>query len=122
MRKFSQKSASKLRECHKDLILLCESVLQDMDITILCGFRSELEQNKAFETGKSQLKFPMSKHNKVPSMAVDVAPYPVDWNDIGQFKNMCKLFEQHAEKLGIDIRLGRDFSFKDFPHIELEDR
>lgn len=121
MKKFGKKSADKLRSCHKDLILLCESVLQEMDITILCGFRGEVEQNEAYNTGKSKLNFPQSKHNKSPSLAVDVAPYPIDWSDVEKFKKMCLLFEEHAEKLGIDIRLGRDFSFRDYVHFELKE-
>lgn len=125
MNKFGKSSLKRLAECHKDLQLLCNSVLQDMDITILCGYRGEAEQNEAFKSGVSQLKFPLSKHNSVPSKAVDVAPWinnKVDWENIPAFEKMCKLFEQHAEKLGIEIRLGRDFSFKDFPHIELVDK
>ncbi len=122
--KFGKKSLERLRTCHDDLQLLCHAVLEDMDITILCGHRGEKEQNEAFKAGNSQLKFPNSKHNSVPARAVDVAPYKVgigvDWNDIEAFEKMCSLFEQHAEKMGIEIRLGRDFSFRDLVHIELE--
>ena len=118
-RKFGSKSLERLRSCHDDLQLLCHAVLQDMDITILCGHRNEKDQNEAVKNGFSKAIFPKSKHNKLPTLAVDVAPYPIVWSDIKKFETMCKLFEQHAEKMGIDIRLGRDFSFKDYPHIEL---
>lgn len=118
-RKFSSKSLSRLSTCHPDLQLLCNAVLQDMDITVLCGQRNETDQNKAFADGKSKLKFPNSAHNKTPSLAVDCAPYPVDFNDIKKFEAMCIMFELAADKLGIDIKLGRDFSFHDYPHIEL---
>lgn len=117
--KFGQKSLERLRTCHDDLQLLCYAILEEMDITVLCGHRGEKEQNEAFIKGNSKLKFPKSKHNKVPSLAVDIAPYPVDWNDIKKFEEMCKIAERQAEKLGIEIRLGRDFSFKDYPHVEL---
>lgn len=122
MNKFSRSSQKKLSTCHKDLQTLCEAVLQDMDITILCGARGEFEQNEAFKNGKSKLKFPHSKHNKSPSLAVDCAPWTsggIDWKNLEAFDNMCKLFQQHADKLGIEIRLGRDFYFKDYPHVEL---
>jgi peptidoglycan L-alanyl-D-glutamate endopeptidase CwlK len=122
LRKFGKSSAARLRQCHKDLISLCEAVLQDMDISVICGYRGEAEQNAAFAAGNSKLKYPKSKHNKIPSMAVDVVPYPVDWSDTKRFLEMCKLFEQHAEKLGIEIRLGRDFSFVDLPHFELMEK
>lgn len=118
-RKFGKKSLERLRTCHDDLQLLCHAILEDMDITVLCGYRGEQEQNEAFAKGTSKLKFPKSKHNSYPSLAVDIAPYPVDFNDIQSFNKMCDIAEQKAEKMGIEIRLGRDFSFRDYPHCEL---
>lgn len=121
--KFGKKSLDRLRTCHDDLQLLCHAVLEDLDISVLCGHRTEAEQNEAFRTKKSQLRFPDSMHNKVPSLAVDIAPVSksgnIDWNDIKAFENMCRVVEQKAEKMGIDVRLGRDFSFRDYPHVEL---
>ncbi len=32
-------------------------------------------QNKYFKNGTSRVKFPNSKHNQMPSMAIDLAPY-----------------------------------------------
>lgn len=93
-----------------------------MDVTILCGHRGEKEQNDAFNKGNSKLTWPRSKHNRFPSEAVDVAPYPVDWKNISAFNKMCKKIEELAKELGIKIKLGRDFSFKDYPHVELHDK
>ena len=42
---------------------------------IVCGHRNKEDQNKAFAEGKSKLKWPKGKHNKLPSQAVDAAPY-----------------------------------------------
>lgn len=119
MPKFGAKSLERLRTCHDDLQLLCHAILDEMDITVLCGHRGEQDQNKAFAEGKSQLKFPKSKHNSMPSLAVDIAPHPLDWSDIERFEKMCEIAERLADKMGIDIRLGRDFSFRDYPHLEL---
>ncbi|MBV6514154.1 MAG: hypothetical protein FMNOHCHN_03744 [Ignavibacteriaceae bacterium] len=116
-----KKSWNKLKTCDERLQKLVEEVSKRMDITVLCGFRGEEDQNKAFAEKKSKLQFPDSKHNKLPSLAVDIAPYPIDWNDIKQFEAMCDLVEDTAHDLGIKIRLGRDFSFKDYPHVELID-
>ena len=33
------------------------------------------------DEGKSKVRWPSGKHNTVPSMAVDVTPYPVVWDD-----------------------------------------
>jgi len=119
MAKFGAKSLERLRTCHDDLQLLCHAILDEMDIMVLCGHRGEQDQNKAFAEGKSKLKFPKSKHNVTPSLAVDIAPYPVDWSDIARFEQMCEIAERLADKMGIEIRLGRDFSFRDLVHIEL---
>lgn len=86
-----------------------------------------MEQTQAFIAGRSRLQWPNSKHNKTPSEAVDIAPYNtelkgVDWTDIASFERMCKKIEQIASAFNIKLKLGRDFSFKDYPHCELYKR
>lgn len=119
MYKFSKRSKDRLNTCHKDLKLIMNDLIKVMDVTILEGYRNEEKQNKAFSEGFSKLQYPNSKHNQNPSLAVDVAPYPIDWNNIKRFERMCGIIEGIALKRNIKIRLGRDFSFKDYPHIEL---
>jgi peptidoglycan L-alanyl-D-glutamate endopeptidase CwlK len=122
----TETSKKRLSECHPDLILLITEVNKIYPIQVICGQRGEVEQNKAFAEKKSKLKFPESKHNKSPSLAVDIIPDPdfnpktVDWNQIEAFKVMLFAVELVAKRLKIKIRLGRDFSFKDYPHVELQ--
>lgn len=119
-RKFGKSSLERLRTCHDDLQLLCHSILQEMDITVLCGHRNKEDQDKAVAEGHSKTPYPTSKHNSVPSMAVDIAPYPVDWNDLKAFNKMLDIAERCAEKMGIEIRLGKNFTtLIDMPHVEL---
>lgn len=122
MPKFGKKSLEKLAECHPDLQKIAHELIKEMDVTVLCGHRNEMDQNTAFINGKSKLQWPRSKHNKKPSEAVDIAPYPIDWNNLARFHEMCSRVEQIAKKLNIKLRLGRDFSFKDYPHFELHDK
>lgn len=117
---FSKKSLARINECHPDLQKIALELIKEMDVTVLCGHRDEVSQNEAFINGKSKLRWPKSKHNKTPSLAIDMAPCPMDWNDIPSFMLMCSKIERIASILKIEIRLGRDFSFKDFPHIELK--
>lgn len=118
-------SLERLKLCHKDLIKLAMAVDAVYPIQVICGPRNEADQNKAFDENKTKLKFPESKHNKTPSMAIDCVPDPdqnpktISWADLKEFEIMCLTFESYAEQFEINIRLGRDFSFKDFPHIEL---
>jgi len=75
---FSKTSKSRLSTCCEELQDICNELIKIMDITIIDGYRNEKRQNEYFEKGASSLKFPNSKHNKYPSKAVDIAPYPID--------------------------------------------
>lgn len=122
MATFGKKSLERLSTCHEDLQRIAHELIKEMDVTVLCGHRNEADQNAAFINGHSKLRYPNSKHNVLPARAMDLAPYPIDWKDISRFMDMCKRVEAIAKRLGIKIRLGRDFSFKDYPHIELHEK
>lgn len=122
MNKFSQGSLDKLETSHKFLQVLAHEVLQDMDITIIYGHRDEKEQNKLFEQGASKVKYPNSKHNSDPSIAIDVVPYPSAWaSSEAEFTRMRELFFWHAGKLGIKLKEMIIFNGGggDYAHIEL---
>lgn len=112
-------SRKKLLSVHPDLQRLVHAVSDRMEILVICGHRGKNEQNAAFIAGNSKLAWPFSKHNKLPSEAVDCAPSPLDWNNISAFQEMVKVFKQEAERLQIEIRCGADWKMRDFPHIEL---
>ncbi len=78
---FSQRSKAKLNTCDEMLQKVFNEVIRHFDCTILCGYRNEAEQNDAYFDGRSNLKFPNSMHNRVPSLAIDAAPYPINWTD-----------------------------------------
>jgi peptidoglycan LD-endopeptidase CwlK len=119
--KFGQRSKRNLGQCHADLQKIANELIKLGNYTVLCGHRNEHDQNEAFKHGYSKLKFPHSKHNKLPSLAMDICPYNngVDWKDLAAFDLMCDRVEEIAKRLNIKIRLGRDFRFRDYPHIEL---
>lgn len=131
MPSFSKRSLDNLNTAHPDLQKLFNEVIKYRDITILCGHRGKEEQDAAFAAKQSKLKYPNSKHNKIPSLAVDVAPYPINWSDINGFKELASFVLQKAKELGISIRWGGDWdgdgdskdeTFLDFPHYELRDK
>jgi peptidoglycan L-alanyl-D-glutamate endopeptidase CwlK len=126
---FGKDSLEKLSTVHPDLRAVCEEVIQVYDFTVICGTRTQAEQDKAVAEKKSKVKWPNSKHNRVPSFAVDIAPYPIDWGDLNRFVFLAGHMMQAAHKLGIKIRWGgnwdgnniiiRDQKFNDLPHFEL---
>lgn len=136
MNHFSETSKARLKTCHKDLQILFAHVIQEFDCTIVCGHRNEPEQNKAYNEGKSRLRYPRSKHNKIPSEAVDAAPYEngkIDWSKSQMlfFAGYVKGVADRLYKIGVinhPIRLGADWNqnndiddeiFLDAPHFEL---
>jgi peptidoglycan L-alanyl-D-glutamate endopeptidase CwlK len=122
MAKFSKASLAKLNTCHQDLIELFREVIQIYDCTIICGTRYAIDQDKAFAEGRSKLKWPKSKHNTIPSMAVDVAPYPLDWENINEFYFLAGIVFTLAAKNGVKIKWGGKFkTLQDYGHFELEE-
>ena len=123
---FSDKSDRNLNSCHHLLQRLMDSVIIDYDFSVICGHRGEKEQNDAYSKGNSKLKWPNSKHNSMPSLAVDIVPYPLDWKNISSFKALAlqvkKVWDKipEAEREGFDLSWGGDWkTFKDYPHYEL---
>jgi len=87
-----------------------------------------------FQKGLSKVEWPNGKHNTTPSMAADIAPYPIDWEDSGRFYFFagyvsCVAVKLFAEgKITHRVRWGGDWdsdrhmddqSFDDLVHFEL---
>ena len=51
--------------------------------------------------------------------AVDLGPYPLNWNDIAGFVELAALMKRAAASVGVKISCGADWSKKDYPHFEL---
>lgn len=120
MPKFSKKSRENLSQCHEDLQRLFNEVIKYYDCSVICGHRGKEAQNKAFVEFKSKLKYPNSKHNKKPSLAADVVPYPIDWYNIERFANFAGFVKGIACMMGIEIICGADWiTLRDYPHFEL---
>lgn len=134
MPKFSQESFSKLSTCHSDLQVVFFEVIRSFDCQVLEGFRCKEDQEAAFVSGNTKLHWPNGKHNHQPSMAVDVAPFPIDWNDSKRFYWFAGYVMGIAQKLKDEgkitssLRYGGDWNsdkninnetFKDLVHFEL---
>ena len=128
MPSFGRSSQYQLDTCHSDLQKVLNEAIKHVNFTVTCGFRNQSDQDKAFAEGKSKLKWPNGEHNKLPSRAVDVAPYPCDWNDAEAFTLLSGIIYGVACVMGINVRLGSDWdmdlnikehSLKDRPHVEL---
>lgn len=102
---FSDHSMKILESCDPKLQAIFGQVINIMDCQILEGYRSGNRQNKLFESGKSRLRYPESKHNKSPSLAVDAAPYPIDWKDRDRWHFFAGIVFGIASQLYPELRL-----------------
>ena len=130
MPKFGRRSKQNLLSCHPDLVRVFDEVIKHFDCSILCGHRGEDEQNELYLSipPKTQVQFPNSKHNSNPSMAVDIAPYPINWKDRDRFHYFAGFVKGIAQGMDIEIRWGgdwdsdtevRDNRFDDLVHFEI---
>lgn len=128
MNKFGRKSIERLSTCDYRLQNIMHRVVARRDCSIVCGFRGKAEQDKAVMDGKSKVKWPNSKHNKLPSMAVDVVPWPEKWSDRLAFIELADIIRDEAAKESVELRWGGDWdgdgdmtdqSFNDLPHWEI---
>lgn len=111
MPSFSQASLEKLFDVHVDLRTLFLEVVKHVDCTVLCGYRDREAQTKAFAEGNSKLRWPDSKHNAKPSSAVDVAIYPIDWNDKDRFIWFGGLVQGTAMQLKAEYKISHDIRY-----------
>lgn len=127
---FSSKSIERLKTCDERLQLVFAEVIKHRDCTVLCGRRTKEEQDQAVKDGMSKTPWPNSKHNALPSRAVDVAPHPIDWADKERFTHFAGFVLGIAATFGIKLRWGGDWAldgtpsndkFYDGPHFELVD-
>ena len=142
-------SSSRLQTCEYDLqdifndVIFClpwtdpVSGITIHDASILCGHRTEVEQDLAYKQDNSLVQWPNSKHNSFLSKAVDAAPYHAEkphiyWRDIDEMEAFKRLVFACAEKREIELRWGADWDrdgvrvdrdpderFMDGPHFEL---
>lgn len=116
------------------LVKVCELAILHFDFTVIEGHRDKEAQNKAYATGKSKLPWPLGNHNKNPSKAADLAPYPQDWREgelpHARFAVLAGVMFVCADIVGVKIRWGadwnrnrdpRDETFLDWGHFEIDE-
>ena len=126
---FGKESKKHLLTCDNKLQKVFNEVIKHVDCSVLEGHRSKDRQNKLYEDGKTKVKYPNGRHNRQPSSAVDVTPYPVDWKDRERQTLFAGFVIGVASQMGINLRWGGDWDqdfqvvdnrFDDFPHFELK--
>lgn len=128
MPKFSSRSIKARKELHPTLQKLVDAAIKEIDFVILDGQRGRAEQERAFKAGNSKAHFGQSAHNYIPAVALDVCPYPIDWDHAEKFRAIAKVFMRIADEHDLPIRWGGDWDmdgdwkderFLDWGHFEL---
>ena len=132
MPKFGKRSKQRLQGVDSKLVNVLNEVCKYFDVTVIEGLRSQERQNELVAQGKSKTKF--GKH--VQGKAVDIAPYPIDWNARDDFHYLGGFVLGVASQMGINVRWGGDWSdsslsqnrrttkdnnFDDLVHFELKE-
>ena len=124
---FSEFSRKNLATADPRLQRLFNEVIKHFDCRVLCGHRTQAEQDALYPT-RTQVRWPNSKHNTSPSVAVDVIPYPVNFEDRERMTYFAGFVKGVASQMGIEVRWGGDWDrdtvlddnkFDDLPHFEL---
>ena len=125
---FGNRSRGHLDSCHSDIQKVFNEVIKHIDCSVTEGYRDALAQNRYYDEGKRKVKHPHGRHNKIPSLAADVTPYPVDYADLERQTLFAGFVLGVAKMMGIDMIWGNDWDgdfqtkdtqLKDYPHFEL---
>ena len=124
MPRFSKKSLRELDTCDPLLQYLFKEVVKHFDCSIIEGKRSLKEQEELLKEGAT--KTLDSAH--LTGKAVDVYPYPVDFEDRDRWHYFGGFVLGTARQFGIDVIWGGDWdndtktkdnTFDDLMHFEL---
>ena len=127
MPKFGRRSNARLKGVNAKLVNVLNELIKIMDVTIIEGVRSKERQAELLEKGATKVKY--SRH--MEGNAVDLAPYPIDWEDRARFHYMGGMVRGIGHQLGLKIRWGGDWdsdgeikdnSFDDLVHVEIRDK
>ncbi len=114
-----KRSLQSLSGVHPDMVAVVKLAITitEQDFTVIEGIRNINRQRELYKAGKSTTM--NSRH--ITGHAVDMVPWPVDWNDLERFEVMSEAMKTAAEELDIPIVWGGDWkSFYDAPHFELD--
>jgi len=130
MPKFGKRSLKRLKGVDTRLVSVLNKLIKIMDVTIIEGVRSAEKQLEYFESGKSKIDGIKKKGQHQLGNAVDLAPYPIDWDDRDRMHYMGGILIGIGHMMGYKLRWGGDWdrdgetkdnSFDDLVHIEIRD-
>lgn len=133
------KSRERLAGVHPTLVRIVERAIQisPQDFMVLEGVRTPERQKELYAQGRTKpgpkVTWTLTSNHfrKADGYghAVDLCPFPVDWNTSSKFDAIAKAMFAAAEELEVRIRWGKDWNQNgrpgekgeaDSPHFELD--
>lgn len=132
--KLGTRSRDNLKGVHPDLVKVVEKAIEltTQDFVVIEGVRTAERQKELYAQGRTKPGPRVTNVDGVKTKsnhqvkedkyghAVDIVPYPVDWNSSIKFDNIANAMKLAACQLGIKITWGGDWTkLIDKPHFEL---
>ena len=123
---FGKKSRENLKGLNSGIVNVLKRSILHFDFSVIEGRRT-LETQKEY-VAKGASKTLESKH--LEGKAVDIAPYPLDYDDIERFVYLGGFILGVASQVGVKLRWGldwdrdtytKDTGFRDIGHFEILD-
>lgn len=139
----SKTSLNRLQGVNPNLVKVVKRAIQitKQDFTVIQGLRSVEEAYTNYGKGRTAaqlktkgvpVKYARPKEAKVTWLnnplgskhisgkAVDLCPYPIDWDDLDKFRLIADAMLKAAKELGVHVSWGGTWkTAKDYPHFEI---
>lgn len=131
--KLGKTSLARLKGVDETLVNVVKRAIEisEVDFTVLEGVRTLERQRELYAQGRTapgKIVTWTMKSRHIEGKAVDLVPYPLDWNDIEKFNKIKDAMFQAAKELDVNLRWGADWNGNgeyrekgeyDSPHFEI---
>lgn len=131
--KLSKTSLSRLAGVDETLVNVVKRAIEisEIDFSVLEGKRTLERQRQLYAQGRTapgKIVTWTMKSKHIDGKAVDLVPYPLDWNDLSKFDKIKDAMFAAAKELDVNLRWGADWDGDgnyrekgetDSPHFEI---
>ncbi len=131
--KLGKTSLARLQGVDETLVNVVKRAIEisEVDFTVLEGVRTLERQRELYAQGRTapgKIVTWTMKSRHIEGKAVDLVPYPLDWNDLEKFNKIKDAMFQAARELDVNLRWGADWDGDgnyrekgeyDSPHFEI---
>ena len=131
--KLGKTSLARLQGVDETLVNVVKRAIEisEVDFTVMEGVRTLERQRELYAQGRTapgKIVTWTMKSKHIEGKAVDLVPYPLDWNDIDKFNKIKDAMFQAAKELDVNLRWGADWDGDgnyrekgeyDSPHFEI---